>query len=164
MLAELEVLDQCDDDDSLQEDARVKRVDLLSQLRNMEEKEVFMLKQKARVYWLKSGDINSRFYHSRLRWRRNKNDLVGLSIDGVWCEEVSIVKCKVKRYFESRFGVRSRSKINLDGVNFKNILEIDNDLLCKKITELEVLEVVDQCGSSKSSGPDGFNFFFIKKN
>jgi len=83
MLAELEVLDQCDDDDSLQEDARVKRVDLLSQLRNMEEKEVFMLKQKARVYWLKSGDINSRFYHSRLRWRRNKNDLVELSIDGV---------------------------------------------------------------------------------
>ena len=68
-------------------------MDLLSQLRSMEEKEVVMLKQKARVDWLRCGDTNSRFYHSRLRWRRTKNDLVGLSIDGVWCEEVSRVKC-----------------------------------------------------------------------
>jgi len=123
-----------------------------------------MLKQKARVDWLKSEDINSRFYHSRLRWRKTKNDLVGLSINSVWCEEVSTVKCQVKQYFESRFGVRLRAKINLDGINFKNISETDNDLLCKEISELEVLEAVSQCGSSKSPRPDGFNFFFIKKN
>ena len=70
----------------------------------------------------------------------------------------------MKRYFDSRIGVSLGGKINLDGVNFKNISETDNDLLCNKITELEVLEVVGQCGSSKSHGPDGFNFFFIKKN
>jgi len=49
-------------------------------------------------------------------------------------------------------------------VCFKTITEADNDFLCSNITELEVLEVVSQCGSSKRPCPDGFNFFFVKNN
>jgi len=51
----------------------------------------------------------------------------------------------------------------LDGVGFKRISAADNDLLCDNITEVEVLEVVSQCGSSKCPGPYGFNFAFVKK-
>jgi len=88
---------------------------------------------------------------------------VGLRINGVWCEEVPIVKGQVKEYFESRFGVSLLSLVNLDGLGFKRISTADNDLLCDNITEVEVLEVVSQCGSSKCPGPDGFNFAFVKK-
>ena len=69
LLAEIEELDRQDDDEILSEDMRVKRMDLLSQLRSLEEKDIAMLKQNARVEWLKSGNTNSKFYHSRLRWR-----------------------------------------------------------------------------------------------
>ena len=48
-------------------------------------------------------------------------------------------------------------------MGFKRISAADNDLLCDNITEVEVLEVVSQCGSSKCPGPDGFNFAFVKK-
>ena len=74
LLAEIKELDWQDDDEILSEDMRVKRMDLLSQLRSLKEKDIAMLKQKARVEWLKSGDTNSKFYHSRLRWRTTKND------------------------------------------------------------------------------------------
>jgi len=87
---------------------------------------------------------------------------VGVGINDVWCKEVSRVKSQVKRYFESRFRARSGVKINLDGVNFKNIFVVDNDLLCRNITKVEVLEAVSQCGSSKSPGLDGFNFSLLK--
>jgi len=162
LLAEIKELDWQDDDEILSEDMRVKRMDLLSQLRSLKEKDIAMLKQKARVEWLKSGDTNSKFYHSRLRWRTTKNDIMGLRINGVWCEEVPRVKCQVKEYFESRFGVNLLSLVNLDGVGFKSILAADNALLCDNISEVEVLEAVSQCGSSKCPGPDGFNFAFVK--
>jgi len=163
LLVEIEDLDRQDDEGILSEEMRVKRVDLLSQLRSLEEKDIAMLKQKARVEWLKSGDTNFKFYHSSLRWRIAKNNIVGLRINGARCEEVPTVKGQVKEYFESRFGVSLLSLVNLDGVGFKRISAVDNDLLCDNITEVEVLEAVSQCGSSKCPGPDGFNFAFVKK-
>jgi len=48
LLAEIEELDHCDDEGTLQEDKRIKRVEILSQLRGMEEKELDMVRQKAR--------------------------------------------------------------------------------------------------------------------
>jgi len=152
LLAEIEELDRYDDEGNLQDDMRVKRVDLLSQLSYLEEKELSMLKQKARMEWLRSGDTNSKFYHSRLRWRRAKCEIVGLRTDGVWCEDPIIVKSQVKRYFESRFGVRERRRLTLDRVCFKSITDNDNDMLCRDISELEILNVVSQCDSTKCPG------------
>ena len=49
LLVEIEDLDRQDDEGILSEEMRVKRVDLLSQLRSLEEKDIAMLRQKARV-------------------------------------------------------------------------------------------------------------------
>ena len=47
---------------------------------------------------------------------------------------------------------------------FTTISEADNALLCRNISEDEVLEVVSQYGRSKCPSPDGLNFFFVKNN
>jgi len=104
------------------------------------------------------------FVPSRLRWRRARNDVVGLRINGVWCEDVMSVKDHVKQYFKSRFDVRPGIKLNLDGVCFKIISDVDNDFLCSIISETEVLQAISQCGSSKCPGPNNFNFSFVKSN
>jgi len=67
-----------------------------------------MVRQKAKVDWLKGAYTNSKFYHLRLRWRRAKSEIEGLWIDKVWCEDPARVKSYVKGYFESKFGVNER--------------------------------------------------------
>jgi len=164
LVAQIEELDNCDDEDDLCEEEIILRGDLLSQLRRLEEKEEAMLKQKSRVEWIKNGDSNSKFFHSKLRWRRGRNDLVGIRIDGSWCEDPISVKSQVKQFFGRRFEAPLECKLRLDGVNFSTISECENAMLCGIFTEEEVLEAVSQCGSSKCPGPDGFNFLFIKNN
>jgi len=61
LIIEIDQLDQQDDEGTLQESERVLRVDLFSQLRSMDERELAMTKQKARVEWLSSGNTNSKF-------------------------------------------------------------------------------------------------------
>ena len=43
-----------------------------------------MLRQKARVKWLKQGDNNSNYFHRLINYRRTQNAIQGLLIDGVW--------------------------------------------------------------------------------
>lgn len=52
---------------------------------------------------------------------------------------------------------------NLDGVEFKKITRAEEDLSTAEFTPKEIEEAVSSCESSKSPGPDGFNFEFIKK-
>jgi len=61
---------------------RSRRTQLLGDLRYLSERESAILRQKSRVDWLEKGDLNSKFFHSRLRWRRLNNDIKGLVLDG----------------------------------------------------------------------------------
>jgi len=56
------------------------------------------------------------------------------------------------------FGVR------LDVVEFKSLSHEDNLSLLAEFSEKEVRDAVWQCEGSKSPGPNGFNFNFIKKS
>ena len=49
-------------------------------------------------------------------------------------------------------------------MNFRKVNDTDIVMLCSKFREVEILETLNQCGGSKSPGPDGFNFNFIKHN
>ena len=54
------------------------------------------------------------------------------------------------------FGVR------LDNVPFQKITEDENCMLIAPFEELEIKEVVWECGSDKSPEPDEVSFSFIK--
>jgi len=58
----------------------------------------------------------------------------------------------------------SKTKIKLDNIVFPSLIDEDNRNLISNIKDLEIKEVINQCGTSKSLGPDGFNFHFIKNN
>jgi len=103
ILDEIEAIDKCDDDDNLQEDIRLRRIQLLSALRDMFERKTAMIKQKSMADWIAKGDMNSKFFHSRLRWRMLNNDIKGILINGEWCEDPDQVKSEVRNHFEYRF-------------------------------------------------------------
>ena len=54
--------------------------------------------------------------------------------------------------------------VRLDEVEFKTLTLRDNEGLVAGFTEKEVKDAVWQCEGSKSPGPDGFNFNFIRKS
>jgi len=90
------------------------------------------------------------------------NELHGVYVDGWWCEDKDVIKDKVRVFFEDRFARKEDCQVRLDNVRFHSISAEDNELLVGDFSEEEIRAVVWNCDSSKSPGPDGFNFGFIK--
>jgi len=83
-----------------------------------------------------------------IRWRRIKNELKGVYLYGNWCEEPSKVRDVVREFFENRFKATKSNSISLGNILFPSLIDEE--------------KAINQCGSTKSPRPDGFNFYFIK--
>jgi len=139
-------------------------VELVSRLKETNIKLESLIRQKARVSWFKNGDSCTKFFHSSLRWRRIRNEVKGVEVVGLWSEEPSIVRAEAKKLFQNRFEATKDLGVRLDVVEFKSLSASDNMCLLERFSEEEIKEAVWQCEGSKSPGPDGFNFNFIKKS
>jgi len=158
----LDELDLRDDEDGLDETEREERKSLFAKLSVAKSKQVAILFQKARQSWIKQGDLNTKYFHSSVKWRRARNHLHGILVNNKWRDNRDEVKIKVCEFFEERFARIDGCQVRLDKVNFNSISEADNEMLVGEFSDEEVKAAVWGCESSKSPGPDGFNFGFIK--
>jgi len=97
-----------------------------------------------------------------VRWRRARNELHGVLVNGWWCKEKDVVKEKVREFFEARFVKKDVSQLRLDNDSFNSISGEDNEMLVDVFNEEEIKETIWSCDSMKSPGLDDFNFGFIK--
>jgi len=139
-------------------------MELMSQLKEIENKIDSLLCQKARSNWLKHGDSNSKFYHSSIKWRRIRNEVKWVEVGGQWCEDPEVVRGQVKNHFEERFTATKDFGVRLGAIKFKTISQEDKLSLISVFSEEEIREAVRQCDGSKSLKPDEFNLSFIQKN
>ena len=59
-------------------------------INSLMDKEVKMWKQRSKVAWLKDGDKNTRFFHSKATQRRRRNYIKGIFDEtGQWCTHQS---------------------------------------------------------------------------
>ena len=121
ILKDIEILDVKDDNDDLEESDRIGRMELLSQLRMIDNKLDSLTRQKSRTNWYKFGDMNSKFYHTVITWRRLKNEVKGVQVGGKWCEEPKVVCREAKALFEKRFTATRDFGVNLGSVEFKSL-------------------------------------------
>ena len=122
-----------------------------------------LMRQKARVRWIKEGDCNSRYFHLLMNSRRTNNAVKGVIIDGSWVDDPARVKEEVRCFFNNRFSEPEQSRPVLNGVRFNGIGQLQHDMLVGSFNEEEIRAAVWDCGSEKSPGPDGLNFKFIKQ-
>lgn len=55
-------------------------------------------RQRAKLFWLKEGDANTRFFHTSANARRKNNKISKLQDDsGVWCDDVDGLQNIVKK-------------------------------------------------------------------
>ena len=92
-----------------------------------------LLTQKAMLKWIEHGDTNSKYFHSRIRWRRITNELKRVELNGLVCEDPEKVKQKVRQAFQKRFSTLKTFSINLKNIEFQKISEEDNLLLKTEI-------------------------------
>ncbi|XP_061998863.1 uncharacterized protein LOC133716149 [Rosa rugosa] len=95
----------------------VSRVELESKLHALLQKEQAFWKQRAKIFWLSNGDLNTKFFHQRAKNRYKKNSIEGLfNSEGKWCTDDRELEQVVVSYFMELF-------MPLQPTCFQNILE-----------------------------------------
>jgi len=82
-------------------------------------------------------------------------------MDGLWCDNKEVVKDKVRNFFKSWFDRVEGVSVILDNAAFSSVSGEENRMLVEAFSEEEVKCAVWSYESSKSPGPDGFNFGFL---
>lgn len=160
---EIKDLDLEDDNDLLSEAGATRRREAMAQLLLHLNNKRSLLAQKARLRWLKEGDVNSKSFNKAIAQRRISNRIMGLVIDGEWCDEPNRVKNAVKDHFQNLFRKKEANLVEFPADMFEARLDkAEGDYLIKCFIEEEIKGAIWDCESSKSPGPDGFGLDFFK--
>ena len=116
------------------------------------------------MQWLKDGDRNTRFFHSKASQRRRKNYIKGLyDKDGQWCTNPSRVEGIVLEFYQALF--TSQNPENFDEIlaQMPRLVtdEMNNDLMTKFQKE-EVETALKQMAPLKSPSLDGMPPIFYQ--
>lgn len=121
--------------------------------------------QRSRISWLKHGDKNTKFFHSKASHRRQRNFIKGImNNENNWVEEVEEIVDVATDYFENIFKAGECDQLDecLAIVHHKvnpNMQEI----LSSEYSAEEIKAVLFQIGPIKALGPDGMNDLFYQK-
>ncbi|KAJ9561194.1 hypothetical protein OSB04_006354 [Centaurea solstitialis] len=147
----------------MSEDDRIKRDELLFESFQLDHQERSDLIQKARIRWAVEGDENSSFFHSLVNHRRRRNSIKGLVCDGIWSEDTSTIQTAIFNHFAERFHESTPVRPSFICSSFSRLSTDEATGLEKPFSDDEIKDAVWSCDGSKSPGPDGLNFSFIKK-
>ncbi|XP_074323958.1 uncharacterized protein LOC141660875 [Apium graveolens] len=131
-------------------------------LRLLEKREIYW-SQRAKQFWLKHGDQNSRFFHSFATGRRQQNQLKGLrNKDGEWKDDETEMQNIVVDYFTGLFKATPDIESLTEREAVMHVTEGQNEELIKPILREEVKEAIFSMHPEKSPGEDGLNPAFYQ--
>lgn len=131
------------------------------------DEEIFW-RQRSRAEWLKEGDKNTKFFHSKASARKRKNRISGLEDEtGKWIEDAEKIEQMIGVHFTNMFTSSNPSSNQIEaavsGLNSKVTVEMTNSM-DQPFTEEELVEALAQMGPTKAPGPDGFPAAFFQKH
>ena len=113
-------------------------------------KEENIWRQRSRIQWIRSGDKNTKFFHSRALARKRKNKISRLQDDtGAWHEGRDEVMEVVLTYFHELFTTSEPSLLEeaIAGVE-REVSEEMNQFLAMLFIALEVKKELFQMGAT----------------
>uniref|UniRef100_A0A803Q7D4 Reverse transcriptase zinc-binding domain-containing protein n=1 Tax=Cannabis sativa TaxID=3483 RepID=A0A803Q7D4_CANSA len=132
------------------------------------EKEELYWQQRARVDWLKGGDANTKFFHSRAKARYNNNKIKSLlSSDGRILRSEADFAAEASSFFSNLFTTAGEDGDALDIVISTintSITDEMNLILTQNFTRSDVEEALNSMAPDKSPGMDGMSAMFFQKH
>ena len=104
------------------EENKAEFLDVSKQMDNLLQKQEIYWAQRSRISWMKNGDRNTKFFHSKTTQRRKKNHINGIkNSQGQWVEELEEVVEVASDYFDNLFsaGVANQMEECLNTVSNK---------------------------------------------
>ena len=127
-------------------------------------KEDCLWHQRSRVQWLKVGDMNTGYFHSRAN-QRNKRNYISKLVpdDGATIEEEKQISEALVGYFSTLFqsGTTSILEPILQGIEPK-VMEQMNDELTRPFTAVKVEQALKQMKLVTAPSPDSMPPLFFK--
>lgn len=120
--------------------------------------------QHSRAKWIREGDRNTRYFHVMASIRRRKNNIEYLKEGEHMIEDPTEIKMAATNFFKNLFTEEHEIRPVFEGLDFKRLGEQHEHILTDPFSTAEIDAAVAACDSSKSPGPDGFNFMFIKNS
>lgn len=125
-----------------------------------------MMKQKAKVDWLRQGDLNTAYFHARVKQRRASCSIRSIcDSQGNWHDDPEHVKAILLDYFQLLLGSSSSTIASVDTSVIRDgpVLSIAQaSSLSSPIQDEEVKQALFSIENSKSPGPDGYSSGFLK--
>ncbi|KAL0297855.1 UNVERIFIED_CONTAM: hypothetical protein Sangu_3176000 [Sesamum angustifolium] len=129
--------------------------------------EVIMLKQRAKLAWLKGGDNCSKIFFRKINVRRASQRIYQVQNDtGTLLTDFAAVKDEFVTYYKQLFGdTRRQSQLNLDHLQpyAKHLISEDEaEQLIAPIQRHEIKAALFDINEDSAPGPDGFSSCFYK--
>lgn len=138
-----------------------------NELKNLLEEEELYWRVRSREEWLKGGDRNSKWFHSKASMRRKRNEIKGLTNkNGSWVESEEELEVVAVEYFRNLFRFSNPSPECIKEVTNSiqsRVTEDQNLMLDRDFSKEEIEIAVKSMGPSKALGPDGAHAMFYQK-
>ncbi|KAI9080922.1 hypothetical protein K1719_037083 [Acacia pycnantha] len=141
-----------------------KSEELVAQIEGAWDQEEVYWWQRSRIAWLNCGDRNTKFFHTSVIQRRQRNKLLRLKdVNGVWLEDRAGINKTLSDFYQNLFRSEGLRPMDQAIAYVKAVVSTeDNDQLTRLVTDTEIEGAVFQIGSSKAPGPDGYLALFYQ--
>ncbi|GMI75256.1 hypothetical protein like AT1G43760 [Hibiscus trionum] len=137
---------------------------LLINLENLLDQEELLWKQKACAAWISLGDRNTSYFHRRAIYKKQRSRISSLKLhDSSWCDDPSILKEEVVRFFESLFSTTDELTPIFPNVrSFHSLPSASLAHLDQPPSPSEIHDALKDMAPLKSPGWDGLHVEFFQ--
>ncbi|GKC90122.1 hypothetical protein Tco_1150771 [Tanacetum coccineum] len=152
------------DNDPFNAEIRKEETNILHEYREALSDENKLLKQKAKIEWLKEGDKNTTFFHKVVKGRKHLSRIESICNEDGRRFYGDDIPGQFVKHFKQFLGMESNTQPMEDnGDMFINKLSKEEaNGMIHQVTDLEIKQAMFDIDNDKAPSPDGFTSCFLK--